>query len=210
VETPITIDHIVYAVPDLVAGIEEIASRTGVRPQAGGSHPGAGTANALLSLGDSVYLEIIGPDPQQNVAPQWFGLDQLTTGRLAGWAARTPALEQRVAAAAARGYEAGPIRDGRRTRPDGTVLRWRLAFPAGGLPAGDGLVPFLIDWLDSPHPAERAPAGCHLKQLRGEHPRPAAVQSSLKALSVRLPIRRGPAPRLVATLDTPAGQVVLT
>ncbi|WP_312882888.1 VOC family protein [Streptosporangium album] len=34
------LDHLVYAVPGLVAGVAEFAARTGVTPAAGGSHPG--------------------------------------------------------------------------------------------------------------------------------------------------------------------------
>ena len=47
-----------------------------------------------------------------------------------------------------------------------------------GRPGGtgdDGLVPFLIDWKDSPHPSASTPQGCTLVSLRGEHPDPAAV-----------------------------------
>lgn len=63
------IDHLVYAAPDLEEGIARLERLLGVRASPGGQHLAWGTRNALIALGDEVYLEIIGPDPEPTSAP---------------------------------------------------------------------------------------------------------------------------------------------
>ena len=46
-----SVDHLVYAVSDLDAGIVQIERLIGVRAAQGAKHPGRGTHNALISLG---------------------------------------------------------------------------------------------------------------------------------------------------------------
>ncbi len=71
------------------------------------------------------------------------------------------------------------------------------------------MVPFLIDWGQTPHPALSAPRGAILKGLRAEHPEPERVQRALAALDLALPVRGGPSPALIALLNTPKGAVEL-
>lgn len=203
------VDHLVYAAPDLSAGVDRIIQMLGVEPAAGGQHPGRGTRNALLSLGPRTYLEIVGPDPDQPAPrePRWFGIDRLREPRLVTWAAAAADLEALANRAAAAGVELGPVAQGQRTRSDGVALSWRFTDPT--VVSCDGLVPFLIDWGMSPHPAVAAPAGGELLALRSEHPDHASVEWRLRALGLDLPVSHGSVPALIATIRTRRGDVEL-
>ncbi|TNC19847.1 VOC family protein [Amycolatopsis alkalitolerans] len=198
-----SIDHLVYATPDLERTVAALRAR-GLALTPGGPHAGRGTRNFLTGLGGATYLEVIGPDPEQPQPeePRPFGVDALTAPRLVAWAARVPSLPGALEAAGRAGYEfSGPVPMSRR-RPDGVILDWELAFP----PDGDGLVPFLIDWHDSPHPAGSLDHGVRLEALRAVHPEPDVIAAHLTALGQTLEVSRGEQPGLEAVL---AGHVVL-
>jgi len=203
------VDHLVYAAPDLNRGAEEIEKLLGVRATPGGQHPGRGTRNALIALGPATYLEIIAPDPDQPPpkTPRPFGIDGLKESRLVTWAAKGVDLERLRDEAARKGARLGEVMSGSRRRPDGTLLSWRYTDPQTVL--ADGLVPFFIDWGQSPHPAHTAARGASLIALRAEHPEPQRVQRLLRELGLDLLVQPGAAPALVAIIDGPRGRVEL-
>ncbi|HYQ90020.1 MAG TPA: VOC family protein [Candidatus Binatia bacterium] len=201
------VDHLVFATSDLESTVADVERRLGVRPAPGGRHLDRGTRNALLALGPRCYLEILGPDPEQEAppAPRWFGIDALPSPRLVAWAANTADLEQVTAGGARSGVGFGPIASGHRTRADGVTLRWRFTDPTTLL--DDGLIPFFIEWGSSPHPASSAPAGGELVALVAEHPDPRRVRDNLVALGLDLDVTRGPRPALIATIRTATSTV---
>jgi hypothetical protein len=203
------LDHLVYGAPDLDHAIDHIERIVGVRPAYGGKHAGGLTHNALLSLGGRSYLELIAPiRDAQPAAELPFGLASVREARLVAWAISVDDLEGRIEAAKKAGYDPGPIVAGGRELPNGASLGWRLAIQPQ--PAGDSLVPFLIQWQSEPHPSLTSPAGCQFVSLRAEHPDPAGIEVLLNALAVDIPVARGPSPRLIATLDTPNGRLELS
>jgi hypothetical protein len=205
-----SVDHLVYAVADLDAGIAEIERLLGVKAALGGKHTGRGTHNALLSLGGGSYLEIIAPDPEQPspAAPRPFGLDRLREARLVTWAVRVPDIEKRIEQSRKAGHDPGAVLSMSRKLPDGSELRWRLA--VNPEPAGGGIVPFLIQWEPGKHPSETAPGGAHLVDLEAEHPRPGSVTPMLEAIGAELTVTESARPALIATIEGPKGTVVLT
>lgn len=202
------IDHLILATPDLDQTVTWLETLTGVQPAYGGSHPAAGTRNFLLGLGDSAYLEVIGRDPAQPVPPAAlpFGLGTLAEPRLSTWALRVKDVDARVSAARTRGYDPGPAATKSRADPSGRVVSGRITPPRNGV--ADGLLPFLIDWGSTPHPAADLPE-VPLVSLVGYHPDPEPLRSRLGALGAPLEVRLGSRPTLAAVLRTTRGEVTL-
>jgi hypothetical protein len=203
------IDHLVYATPDLHATIHQLKSVTGVQAILGGHHPTWGTRNALISLGKMVYCEIVGPDTgtQAPDRPHPFGIDELGPPRLVTWAAKGTRLEHIADEARRHQIDLGDVLPGSRCRPDNSLLSWKLTDVFK--PRLDGLVPFFIDWGETPHPAEGSTQGCSLISLRAEHPDAERVLSTLITLGIGLPVAKGPMPALIATISTPRGMLEL-
>ena len=154
-----TFDHLVIAVPDLAAGVREFEELTGVRTTPGGRHPGRGTANHIVSLTPRgwtgqplTYLEILGPDPQQDPDLAAQSLPGVTRMLAQRWAAHPDDLDATVAAADEAGVDYGQVFDMSRRTPDGGLLEWRLTRRTPL--AHGGAQPFLIDWGTSQHPAD--------------------------------------------------------
>ena len=203
------IDHLVWSTPDLESGISQVEALTGVRPSAGGSHPGVGTHNALLSLGERRYLEIIASDPDQADyrRPRPFQLDVLDRPQLVTWAANTNDLASRAGLSFADGQALGEMAALSRTRPDGVTLSWQMTDPY--VRVDGGVVPFLIDWGQSLHPAADLADEVRLLALQIRHPRAASVRDKLHRLKIDIEVAPSDHAELVAILDTPAGTVEL-
>lgn len=211
---PAQLDHLIITVPDLDAGVAAVEEATGLRALPGGSHPGRGTANYLLGLaptgwpeGAHTYLEILGPDPQQEPpADGTLPLDAhlATEPTLQTWAIHPPAFLAKIAAANTAGIDFGEVQDMARDTAEGDRLEWRLT-TRSPLPH-EGAQPFLIDWGESVHPAEAALPTLELLEFRVESPEPEAARQVLEVLGAGdTAVVEGPDCRLRAKLRGPGG-----
>lgn len=211
-EARAAVDHLLLGVADLDYGIAWVERTTGVKAVRGGSHPGAGTRNALVSLGGRQYLEIIAPDPAQTSYNFQMDLRGLSEPRLITWAAKTARIDAVAKTAREAGYQLAGPRDGSRARPDGKILRWRslrVGYETGNRAVE--VIPFFIEWAPgSLHPSQDSPPGCELQGLEFEHPDPAGVTAILKRFGLTMSGRESKSPRLRAALKTPKGLVEIT
>lgn len=201
------IDHVILGVRSLEAGISEFTGRTGVTPVRGGRHRGGGTENALVKLGDGLYLEIIAAVPGET--PRSFAgimaMERLTP---AGWALGVrdlPGVIERLKAANLQ--HMGPLPGSRQT-PGGSLLSWRAGFVGG---PGLERAPFLIEWGEgTAHPSSTSPGGCSLSRLTVAEPDPGKLNDYLTLVGLDLKAGVAGAPRLAFTLACPKGEVTFS
>jgi len=116
----VELDHLILGINDLQRGVAAFNRFTDVTPQPGGEHPGRGTHNALVSLGDGRYLEIVAPistHPDSTLA-DLSAMKELTP---MGWALHTHDISALVTRLRANGFTISDPAAGSRHRPDGTL-----------------------------------------------------------------------------------------
>ena len=206
------LDHIVIVAPSLVQGVEYVRQCLGVTPQPGGEHPRMATHNALIKLGDEIFLEVIAINPGAPgpARPRWFELDRMDRNampRLATWVARTNDIHAAVAASTVPLGNMEPMTRG--------ALNWLITIPGDGSLPMHGMAPTLIEWHNGPHPAiNLKDQGCSLVKLEGFHPQADRIAELLQSIGFSgnfpvYPIAQGEPPYLVAHIQTPDGPRVL-
>jgi Glyoxalase-like domain len=197
------VDHIMLGIDDLDRGVQAFEEATGVKPIYGGKHP-RGTHNALVSLGDGTYVEIIAV--QKGVTPpdDYTGLAQLHTLTPIGWAVSSKdsaQLRSRLEAAGMAVTEAEP---GSRTTPAGKTLSWQTF----GLKDNFEAAPFFIVWsAQTAHPSTTSPTGCKLRQWRIAGPHQKNLEQLRQTLDLRVDVAAAEATTLRLALTCPKGSV---
>ena len=202
------IDHLVITASSRESGVAFIADALGVVPRLGGEHPRMGTHNALVRLGDALYLEVISINPRTPApaSPRWFELDRLTPSdppRLANWVVRTTDIQAAV--------ERSPLDLGRIETMTRGALTWQITIPPDGIMPLDGMAPSLIQWSTPEHPAKTLPdVGCSLEVLEIQHSQARLLETYLRDVGFEGPITISSGrPSLRARIRTPNGVCVL-
>jgi hypothetical protein len=205
----VAIDHLILGIDDLERGIAEFESKTGVRPVFGGAHPGRGTHNALASLGDGVYVEILAPNPADtkpgNPTDGLGYLHKMTTLTPIGWALAASDVADAKRRAEAAGMTVSQVRPGARTLPDGSTLEW---VTVGVTAPAHGWAPFFIQWTNPAlQPARTAPGGCTLSSVTLADPNPGPLRSLFDAVGFGMTVAEGTPAKMTIRLQCPKGTV---
>jgi hypothetical protein len=147
------LDHVLIAVADLAAAARAIEARHGLASIEGGRHPGWGTANRVVPLGEA-YLELVAvvdeAEAAQSPFGRWIAAANPTLARPLGWAVRTHQLDD-----VARRPDL-TVAAGSRAARNGQLLRWRLAGVEQA--SAEPSLPFFIEWGHRTLLPGRAPA----------------------------------------------------
>ncbi len=203
------IDHFMWAAIDLESASAEFENLTGVRPVFGGVHHGFGTHNALVSMANGSYMEVLALDSDQNVEnPIVNEIKSLGSPEILAFHVQSKDLESIASILESMNIKyTGPL-DLSRERPDGEILRWRLLFPES--PLFKHALPIFIDWMEAPHPSLSAPAGCELLHLEVGHPNATELRALYQKLNVQVEVIQAEKAYAKAILNSPKGLVTLS
>ena len=201
------VDHIVVAIRSLPEGSATFERLTGVKPVAGGKHPNRGTENALVSLGNGTYLEIIAPQADAQLSSLDQPMRDLAGLSVIGWAVGVSNAEEARARVIKTGVTPSPLTGGSRVTPAGARLEWDTF---GLLTPEIDVAPFFIHWKDgTAHPSTTSPRGCTLSKLEVQDPAAADLAKVLGALGVaNVAVTNAPS-AIRVSLACPKGPVTL-
>jgi Glyoxalase-like domain len=156
------IDHVIHAVDDLDEAGAVMFDREGLASVPGGRHPGWGTANRIVPLGES-YLELITVVDVDEAEQSEFGRAvrrALTEDRpLVGWVVATDDID-----AVAKRLDL-EVEEKSRETSDGSTLSWRLAGVERALKTG--ALPCFVQWDVPPEQHPGAAEARHETDARG-------------------------------------------
>ncbi len=207
------LDHLVVAAHTLDQGVAYIKDQLGVTIPYGGEHPKMGTHNCLARLGEEIFFEIIAinPDAAQPDHPRWFNLDDPEMQKrlkkqpqLLTWVVNTNDIALLAQKSA---YSIGTPE--RITRGE---LSWMFGLTDDGKLLNDGILPHVIQWFGSNHPATKMEhTAFSLSSFTVFHNSHKWLKTTLGSIGVDhliaiAPLQGGKSPYIEALFNTPLGE----
>ena len=202
------LDHVIWAVPDLDQAVLQFEELSGVKPKYGGSHPGRGTRNNVVSAGELTYLEIIAPDPSQlpfdpvKEPVKAFAnvINHLNKPEVDMFVFSTDDLEHVALVGKKLGFEVvGPIKGSRKT-PDGELVEWTHVDFIGH--DFGQYIPFAINWGNTVHPSVTSPKGAVITGITVKHPRYKKLRMIYDKLGIPAKVIKGDIPAIIVHMQS--------
>lgn len=200
------LDHLAWANSSMEEAISSFTEMSGIEPQPGGPHKGAGTQNAIIRIGEGMYLALDAPDPSQSmVGNNGERLRALPGAETFIYVMAVDAMEP-VEAALDREGIPHHRRSGRRARPDGQVVASEVVVPDSTEWAA--ALPSFVMWVGGPHPSDDAPE-VPLIDFAIYHPRGDELRTLFDRLGIDVAVRDADAFFLHTALNGKHGIFVL-
>jgi len=157
------LDHVSYAAShDQISNVlNRIGSQIGTAFVDGGIHPKFGTRNFTAPLLNGQYIEVVCPldHPATDATPFGRAVKKkaLEGGGWMSWVIATDNI------AKIEGNLGRKSVDGQRTKPNGSILRWKQIGVLEIL--NDSQQPFYVEWLGTDHPSTDGSPYAELKEI---------------------------------------------
>ena len=197
------LDHVILFINDLEKGMQQFEDMTGVKPVYGGVHPNSFTQNALVSLGDNTYLEIMAPRDGADSIPDWVN----DIGELypIGWAISTKDINSTQNVLSLHNVRFSKASEGSRKTPNGNTLKWSSFGIQNNITRH---LPFFLKWNESSiHPSISSPKGCSLKSLK-LYSNNESLKSFLKEMDIPCEVIESNRDSIILTINSPKGEIV--
>jgi len=206
------LDHLLVGAKALESCLAWADRELGVAANPAGHHPGRGTENALLGLGEACYLELIASSETaggESRASQL--LAEIDVPQFCWWAVSSDDLELTRSQLLDIGVPCGAITRGERHTASGERLQWRLCYSQ--CEELGALLPFVIEWgLAGSHPARSLGKQVRLDAIELGAPAPQKLETALAAMGLRenrLHLTEAPDRRMAVTLRSGGHKALL-
>ncbi len=202
------LDHLMFGVARLEDGVDYIHENLCVSSPYGGEHDGLGTHNALYGLQGKLYFEVLAPNEDSDAQSTFRqNTEQLTKPQLVSYIVRTSNIADFAKKCSEMGVTTiGPTPFSRIT-PDGYKLEWQLLF--FDEPDFDGLMPIIIDWGNTPHPADSLASDLEMKLFQLGAPNADQLAKLFKKLGIPIQVVHTEDKYIMARFKTVRGDVEL-
>lgn len=199
----VQLDHVILVINDLEKGVQQFEDLTGVKPVFGGIHPHSFTQNAIVSLENNSYIEIMAPRDDIDSIPNWIiNKEKLYPMR---WAISTTNIKSTQNILSQHNISFSESRNGSRKTPNGDTLKWS-SFRMQNTNARR--LPFFISWnKTSIHPSINSPKGCTIKNMR-LYSTSKVFPAALREMGIQCEVIESTKDSIVLIVNSPKGEII--